>query len=333
MKQFIPATTALATLAALALSACGTTAPAASDSSPIGSSSSKAGPIVMTDATGAKVTLDKAATNVIATEWNVTEDLLALGVNPTGVADVKGYTAWDTAAPLKSAPKDIGTRGEPSLDTIATLRPDLIVATTDLSAATIAQLRKVAPTMVVPSAKGSDQLGLMRERLAAVAKATGTTTRANTLWNGFTSQLTADKKKLAAAGLAGKPVAFADGYRVSNQVTVRPFTKTSAVGAVNSALGLQNAWAVPGDAAYGLASTDVEGLTKLPAATHFLYVENNSDASSAVFTKSLSDNTVWRSLQFVVSGRTHQLPEGIWMFGGPVSMQAYATAVVSALTT
>lgn len=333
MKRFLPATTALTALATLALSGCGTTAPAASDSSSVGSSASKAGPIVMTDATGATVTLDKPATNVIATEWNVTENLVALGVNPTGVADVKGYTAWDTVAPLKNAPTDIGTRGEPSLDTIATLRPDLIVATTDLSAATIKQLRAIAPTMVVKSATGSDQFGVMKTSLDAVARATGTSARATSLWNGFTAELAADKKKLAAAGVAGKPVAFADGYRVSNQVTVRPYTKTSAIGAVNSSLGLTNAWAVKGDAAYGLGTTDVEGLTKLPAQTNFLYVENNSDASSAVFTKSLSGNAVWKSLPFVTSGQTHRLPEGIWMFGGPVSMRAYATAVVSAMTT
>ena len=52
---------------------------------------------------------------------------------PVGVADVKGYTTWVTAEKLDDDAKDVGTRGEPSVDAIVALDPDLIVTTTDLS--------------------------------------------------------------------------------------------------------------------------------------------------------------------------------------------------------
>ncbi|MEG8037641.1 ABC transporter substrate-binding protein [Sphingomonas sp. LR61] len=55
--------------------------------------------------------------------------------------------------PLTGTPKDIGTRGEPSTDTIASIAPDLIVATDDLKDSVITQLRKIAPTIVVASAE------------------------------------------------------------------------------------------------------------------------------------------------------------------------------------
>ncbi|MBK0296453.1 ABC transporter substrate-binding protein, partial [Bacillus sp. S34] len=61
--------------------------------------------------------------------------------------------------PLTGKPKDIGTRGEPSTDTIASIAPDLIVATDDLKDSVVKQLRKIAPTIVVTSANASDQLG------------------------------------------------------------------------------------------------------------------------------------------------------------------------------
>ncbi|MEU9431162.1 iron-siderophore ABC transporter substrate-binding protein [Streptomyces sp. NPDC048252] len=319
-------TAATTTAAALTLAACGTTEPAAD------SSEKPSQAISLTDATGAKIKLDGPATKVVATEWNVVESLVTLGVDPVGVADVKGYKTWDTAVPLKNEPKDIGTRGEPSMDTIASLAPDLIVATTDLTPAAVKQLRKVAPVLEVTSADSTDQIGQMLENLDLIAKATGTTAKAETARTVFEAKVAEGKKALAAAGLAGAQYAFADGYVASNQVSLRPYTSGSLIGAVNEAVGLKNAWTVKGDAAYGLGTTDVEGLTALPKDTRFAYIANDDDASSTPFTGALAKNAVWTSLPFVKAGEVHRLPDGIWMFGGPESMEAYIDAVVDALT-
>ncbi|MBB6074836.1 ABC-type Fe3+-hydroxamate transport system substrate-binding protein [Streptomyces paradoxus] len=40
---------------------------------------------------------------------------------------------------------------------------------------------------------------------------------------------------------------------------------------------------------------------------------------------------MWTSLPFVKADRVHRLPDGIWMFGGPGSMEAYIDALVDAL--
>ncbi len=337
----LTATTAAATataLAALCLAACGTThsaADAADEEAPAAGSSTSgatgraAGPVTLTDATGTQVRLDAPAAKVVGTEWNVVEDLVTLGVDPVGVADVKGYTAWDTAAPLRTSPKDIGTRGEPSMDTIAALAPDLIVATTDLSASAVAQLRKVAPVLEVRSADAADQIGLMTTDLDLIAKATGTEQRAAAVKQAFDAKLASGRKALADAGLAGAPYAFADGYVQANQVAVRPYTSGSLVGAVNERLGLKNAWKVAGDKAYGLAATDVEGLTGL-GDVHFAYIANDTDGDP--FTTALAGNAVWKSLPFVEAGHVSRLPDGVWMFGGPASMGAYVDSVVAALT-
>ena len=318
--------TALATAsaAALALAACGTTEPAADSSEPSAKS------ITLTDASGAKVKLDGPAKKVVGTEWDVVEHLVSLGVDPVGVADIKGYTAWDTSAPLTNKPKDIGTRGEPSMDTIASLSPDLIVANDDLSASVLKQLRKVAPVLEIQSAKASDQIGQMEENLDLIAEATGTTDKAEELKKGFDAKVAEGKKALADAGLAGREIAFADGYVASNQVSIRPYTSGSLLGAVNEAIGLKNAWTVKGDAKYGLATTDVEGLSGL-GDVEFSYIGNDSDGSDP-FTVDLAKNAVWKGLPFVKKGNVHRLPDGIWMFGGAKSMEAYIDALVAALT-
>ncbi|MFJ2632292.1 iron-siderophore ABC transporter substrate-binding protein [Streptomyces sp. NPDC087422] len=328
----VPAAAAtVAAVAALALTGCGTTHSAADESvkSTDSASASAPGPITLTDASGTEVRLDAPATKVIGTEWNVVEDLVALGVDPVGVADVKGYTDWDKAAPLKNSPKDIGTRGEPSMDTIAALSPDLIVATTDLTSSAVTQLRKIAPVLQIRSADSTDQIGLMTKSLDLIAQATGTTQKATEVKQAFDAKLAEGKKALADAGLAGTPYAFGDGYVQANQVSIRPFTSGSLIGNVNERIGLTNAWKVKGDKDYGLATTDVEGLTGL-GDIRFTYIANASDGDP--FADTLAKNAVWKSLPFVKAGHVSRLPDGVWMFGGPASMEAYVDAVVAALT-
>ncbi|MER8219391.1 iron-siderophore ABC transporter substrate-binding protein [Streptomyces sp. NPDC094143] len=319
-------TAATTTAAALTLAACGTTEPAAD------STKKTTGAISLTDSTGATVKLDGPAKKVVATEWNEVESLLTLGVDPVGVADVKGYRTWDTAVPLRNEPKDIGTRGEPSTDTIASLSPDLIVASSDLPDAAVKQLRKIAPVLEIKSADASDQIGQMFKNLDLIAKATGTTDKAEAARESFESKVAAGRKTLAGAKLGGSPVAFADGYVTSNQVSIRPYTSGSLIGSVNEELGLRNAWKVKGDPAYGLGTTDVEGLTALPEDTAFAYIGNDGDKASNPFAGQLKKNAVWSSLPFVKAGDVHRLPDGIWMFGGPGSMEAYIDALVGALT-
>ncbi|MEU0785493.1 iron-siderophore ABC transporter substrate-binding protein [Streptomyces sp. NPDC006173] len=324
MRRHLLALTA-ASAAALVLAGCGTTEPASTNAAAKGTQH-----ITLTDATGAEIKLDGPAKKVVATEWNVVESLVTLGVDPVGVADVKGYKAWDTSAPLNNAPKDIGTRGEPSMDTVASLSPDLIVATSDLPAAAVKQLRKIAPVLELSPADSADQIGRMKENLDLIARATGTGAEATQANKEFDAKIAAGRKTLAAAGLAGRSVAFADGWVASNQVSVRPYTSGSLIGTVNEAIGLKNAWKVKGDKSYGLGSTDVEGLSGL-GDLDFAYIGNASEPSDP-FAKDLAKNSAWTSLPFVKKDNVHRLPDGIWMFGGPKSMQAYVDALVGALT-
>ncbi|MEV7403038.1 iron-siderophore ABC transporter substrate-binding protein [Streptomyces sp. NPDC091267] len=286
--------------------------------------------LTVTDARGKKVKLDGPVKRVVGTEWNVVESLVTLGVDPVGVADVKGYNAYDTAAPLTGDVKDIGTRGEPSVDTVAALKPDLIVATNDLSDAAIRQLSKVAPLIVVRAADAGRQIEQMTDNVNLIAEATGTQDKAKSQLAAFRQKLADGKKELAAAGLGGEKVAFADGWKEGSQVSVRPYVKGSLITDVNTALGLVSPWTMKGDKGYGLAATDVEGLTRI-GDSRFVYIANDDDGGDP-FADGLKDNAVWKSLPFVKKGDVHRLPDGIWMFGGTASMTQYTDALVDALT-
>lgn len=304
----------------LALAGCGTTEEAA-DTEEAASGES----ITVTDARGTDVTLDGPATRVVGTEWNVVENLVTLGVMPVGVADTAGYAEYVSAGgPLDDSVTDIGTRGEPSIDTVASLGADLILATDDLPESAVAQLEELAPVFVVTSADASRQIDQMKENLELVAELTGTTDEAERVIGEYDAAVADGAAALAEAGFDGSRVAFADGHLADGTVSFRPFVAGSLLADVNTELGLVSPWEVEGDPAYGLGATDIEGMTELDADA-LLYIAPDD------LEEELSGNEVWKSLPFVESGDVHRITDPIWMFGGPGSMTQYVDAVVATL--
>lgn len=319
---------ALTGVALLALSACGTTEEAASGTESTEAASGES--ITITDARGKEVVLDGPAERVAGTEWNVLENLAALGVMPVGAADIEGYTNWVGTPALDDTVTDIGQRGEPSIDTLATLDLDLVLVTDQLVEGAIEQIEKTTPVIVVAGGDSSDNIGQMFRNLDLIAQATGTEEQATELKESFDAKVEEGRAAIEEAGLAGAPVAFSDAYVDAGSVSVRPFATGSLVSDVLTELGFKNAWELEGDPAYGLAQTDVEGLTALPDETLFWYITN--DTFGDAYQDELADNAIWKELPFVKEGNVHRLPDSIWMFGGPTSMEAIVDAAVAAAT-
>lgn len=318
-------------LLAVLLAACGTTeppAPASTAAAPAPTTAAPSGPVTLTDSRGKEITLPEPASRLVGLEWNVAEHAVSLGVMPVGVADVAGYGYWVKAEPLDAGVKDVGVRGEPSIDSIAALQPDLVLVTDELPDTAVAQLEEFVPVAFVQGGDAKDSIGSMRRNLEFVAKATGKEAEAAALLAAFDAKLAEGRSKLAAR--AGQRFVFADAYVEGSQVSIRPFAQGSTISDVTEQLGLANAWTEPGDEVYGLAETDVEGLTAVGDADSFLYIANDSDGGDPFGTE-LADNAVWKSLPVVQAGNVHRMPDGIWMFGGPTSMDAYVDAVVAAL--
>ncbi|NJC21139.1 iron complex transport system substrate-binding protein [Arthrobacter pigmenti] len=319
---------ALAAVAMLALSACGTTEEAAGDTETTAAASGET--ITITDARGKEVVLDGPAVRVAGTEWNVIENLVSLGVMPVGVSDIEGYNTWVSSAPLDDTVTDIGLRGEPSIDTLVSLEPDLVLVTDQLVEGAIEQIEETVPVIVVPGGDSSDNIGQMFENLDMIAKATGTEEQAAELKANFDAKVEEGRAAIEEAGAAGTKVAFSDAYVDAGSVSIRPFAPGSLVSDVFAELGLENAWELEGDPAYGLAQTDVEGLTALPEDTHFWYMAN--DTFGDPYQDELKDNAVWKGLPFVEEGNVHRFPDSIWVFGGPTSMEQIIDAAVAAAT-
>ncbi|GIJ22475.1 ABC transporter substrate-binding protein [Micromonospora lutea] len=317
-------TALVAAATAVLLAACGTTE---NTTEPAASTPAASGPVTVTDSRGKEIKLDAPATKVVGLEWGEVEMLVSLGVMPVGVADPKGYATWVSAAKLDPGVKDVGTRGEPSVDAIVALEPDLVVMEDDRGANVISQLEKYVPVIVTKGSDASDNLGRMRTDLNMIAAAVGKTAEAEKLLADFDAAIADGKKKIADAGAAGKPFAIADGWKEGSTVSIRMFGEGALVSQIGIQLGLTNAWKGETDPAWGLGQTDVEGMTVLSSPDlHFFY--NASDGVD-VFADGLNSNAIWKSLPFVKQGNLHRMPDGIWTFGGPLSGKQYIDQFVN----
>lgn len=302
--------------AAALLSACGTT-----EKPTDAAASASAGPVTVTDSRGKAVQLAAPAKRVVGLEWGEVEMLVTLGVMPVGVADVKGYGTWVTAAKLDSTVKDVGTRSEPSVDSIVALQPDLVVMEPQRDSALIGQLEKFVPVIVAEGSDAADNLQRMRDDFTMIATAVGKTDASKQILADFDAKLADAKAKVAAAGNAGKGFAIADGWKEGSSVSIRMFGQGALVSQLGIQLGLTNVWTGKVDEAWGLGVTDVEGLNTLKTSDiHFFY---NASDDDDVFADGLAGNAIWDSLGFVKSKQLHRNPNGIWTFGGPASCLQY----------
>ncbi|MGO2052248.1 Fe3+-hydroxamate ABC transporter [Glutamicibacter sp. BW80] len=342
---------AVTSVAALALlftaTACGTTdtSGSASAQSPSAASANCADDttatstdsVSMTDDLGRTLELDKPAERVVVLEWQEIEDALTLCVTPVGVASPDGYTTYVTAEQLPEGVASVGERGEPDLDSIYALDPDLIIvdAFSDQDPV-LSQLDKGdVPVLAVRGNDSSDPIGNMKNVFSQVAEATGRTERATAVLNEFDAHLAAKKQEVADVKMETTDFMFFDGWVDGSNLTIRPYTDGALFTELGKELGLTPAWSDGINKSfgsggvnkeYGLAQTDVEGLAGVGEANLFY----SNDAGTG-WTTELTSSEIWKNLSAVKEGRTFQFPN-IWGAGGPKSTSQAVDAFADALT-
>jgi iron complex transport system substrate-binding protein len=318
--------------AALLLGACGSTQPAANETD---SGPTAGGPITLTDAADRTVELDAPAERVVVLEWQQIEDVLTLGVEPVGAADVKGYNTWVTAEELDPDTTDVGTRGEPNMDAIFSANPDLVIVEAERGDPVIKQLEKYdVPVLVTQGADTVDPIANMKDTFSLIAQALGQEEEAEEVLEEFDAHLAEAKETIQAADLQTTEFAYADAWLDGSNIAIRPFGQGSLVGELGEAIGLTNVWKGKVDSAYGLGQTDVEGLTAIGDA-HFFFTSTDAltdDAGYAPWMPQLEKNRIWQNAEFVEADRVHPFPAGVWTFGGPRSSQEVIDGYLDGLT-
>ncbi|MDN4066341.1 MULTISPECIES: ABC transporter substrate-binding protein [Paenibacillus] len=270
-------------------------------------------------------------TRIVALEYTYAEDLIALGVQPVGVADVKGYQAWVNTTPgLDANVQDVGTRQEPNLEAIMALDPDLIL-TSDFRAKDIYdKLADIAPTIAFSpyqDENGVDQYQEMIDTFNTIADAVGKQEEAKQVLAGLDETYKAAAEKLKSAGKENAEFTLVQAFSNQNSPVFRIFTDNSMAVKILNKIGLQNANKEPAYEVYGYSEKSVEAFPALQD-SNFLYIVQDDDN---VFETHLKENQVWKNLNFVKENRTYALGGDSWVFGGPLSAKTLVDKAVSVL--
>ena len=267
-----------------------------------------------------------AVERIVTLEWTYTENVLALGMQPVGVADIAGYEAWvDIPVALSRDVVDVGSRQEPNLELIIALEPDLIITSTLRAAENYDELTVIAPTLAFDPypADGSSQYDEMVSTFTTIAEGLGKSAQAQAVLSEL--QRTYDRAAgvLAAAELSDNRFVLAQTYLSGESPVFRLFTDNAMAVEIIARIGLENTWEdAPGQ--YGFSTVDFEGFAGMEA-VNFLYIAQ-PDAREAI-----TGAPVWRTLPFVRSGSAHWLGSDVWLFGGPLSAIELVEAITEAL--
>ena len=171
--------------------------------------------VTIKDAKG-EFTLDKTPSRVVALEYSFVDALAQVSVSPVGVADDnkvdrilpqvrEKITAWQS----------VGTRSQPSLEVIASLKPDLIIADPSRHTAVFEELKKIAPTVMFDSRHESYQENL--ETAQKIGDLVGKSTEMKAKINEHNDYIANIAKNL---GVQGKKASFGtsreDKFNIQN---------------------------------------------------------------------------------------------------------------------
>ncbi|MEA5598169.1 iron-siderophore ABC transporter substrate-binding protein [Rivularia sp. UHCC 0363] len=268
----------------------------------------------------------KTPSRVVALEWVYVEDLLALGIQPVGVADIEGYQKFVNIEPqLAASVVDVGTRAEPNLEAIAQLKPDLIISVELRHQVIYDTLSSIASTLLFnayPSADSVNQLQEMQQTFIKIADTMKRGEQGRAILEKMQATFKQAEKQLSDLKIANKK--FILGQFSDSAPQLRLFTDNAMAVQIIKKIGLENAWQGKFDA-FGFNTVWIEALPKVEAA-NFIYITTDSN----IYWQQLQNNPVWKGLKFVQENRVYPIASDTWVFGGPLSAEILVNKIVNA---
>lgn len=280
-----------------------------------------------------EVRLTETPKRIVALDFNYTEDLLALGITPVGVADIDSPTGFNTLVNIQPAlgPEvvDVGGRQEPNLEIIAELQPDLILTNVYFVQKNYEKLNAIAPTMVFDPypPEGKEQYDEMKETFRVIADMVGKEAEAEKQLEDLQKVYDEAKGKLEAANQAGANVVFAQMTPGQSGPSVWLFTGNSQGARIMKEIGLHPVYRPDIFEQRGVTVTTVEALMDYEDAS-LIYL--NMDSIGGLQDQ-LKANALWNELEFVKQQRVYAIDQRMWAYGGPISAKGLVSEVVKAL--
>lgn len=256
---------------------------------------------------------------VVVLDWDLLEQVLSLDVIPVGATEIESYNQWVVMPPAPKSIEEVGTRAEPNLEKIASLKPDVILATSSQQDL-IPLLQKISPVIYLSNFSAKDD---------AAEVAIGQLKTLATLFNKEEQA----QKQLAelSAQFAILRAKLAQYYPENTEVTVIRFstltsvflpTDNASLNYVLQNLGLKPAITLPAKP-WGITQRRINELSGIDEG-YVLYLRPFPDE------KKLASARLWQALPFV---RKHHVNgvEPVWNYGGVYSLQRMAKAITDSL--
>lgn len=259
----------------------------------------------------------RAATpRLAAIDWAAFETALALGAVPVAATELRQFRTIAVEPDVPAAVTDLGLRGAPNYELLATIAPELILIS-NFYESQRPVLERVAPVLSLPihlpgrrpydPAEAAtrllgDRLGLPADGLIDAARAE------------------IDACRACLSGLGERPVFIVS---LGDSRHFRAFGPDSMFGDVLERLGGRNAWSAVSRYA-AAAPVGIEALARVPEAAVVVVEPVPPEA------RALADGAIWRALPMVREGRVATLPP-VNHFGALPSARRFARLFTKAM--
>lgn len=236
---------------------------------------------------------------IVALDAPVTEMLLAVGVEPAGVAGLGAYRAAQGELPGLEQAVDIGFYYEPNLELLQALAPDLFISSFGIGAPP-ALLERIAPLVSLPIYGGNNSsYGAAIAALSRIGQIAGREPQAAAFIDGHEQRLVGLRKKTSKRVLRSLYLAtpLLDGRHVIL------YGANSLFEAVLDRAGIRNAFSGP-TSPWGIATVGLEELATTRDAV-FVYIESPVTRTAL---SALRSSPIWKMLPFARPERTASVP-------------------------
>ncbi|MFD1384905.1 ABC transporter substrate-binding protein [Rhodanobacter aciditrophus] len=265
-------------------------------------------------------TFNHTPKRVVSLNWDLTEQVIELGIIPVGATEIQSYNEWVMQPPIPDQVPDVGTRAEPNLERIAALTPDVILATAT-QADIIPALEKIAPVVYLENYTADVNAGEVAiQQFVLLGKLFGQSELANQKIAELDNEFTRLKAQLTEAFGSDLPNVLP--VRLSDESSVFLFTENSTSDYVLKRLGLTNPIPLPA-AQWGVTQKRIDVLKDVTNG----YVLN---ILPFPYWDKLNRSYLWKAMPFVREQRINSA-DPVWSYGGAMSLKYLAEGYTQSL--
>ncbi|MCF3643180.1 ABC transporter substrate-binding protein [Rhizobium sp. TRM95111] len=260
-----------------------------------------------------------ATRRIVCLEWTSAEMLVSLGLPPIAVADLKGYRDWVAAPELPAGTVDLGARGEPNLEVIGALKPDLIAGAYGYGYDE-SVFSRFAPLFSVAFYDGTAKpLAQAEAETLRLARLLGRAAAGTALVAATRATLAE-----AAARVAAAPVPPVAVVSLFDDRHVRIYGRGGLFQDVMDRIGLVNAWTGE-TSGWGFSTVGIDALVGVGDARLV-----SLDPIPPHIRIRIEQSSLWANLPCVRTGNVVTIPP-VWPFGGLSAAARFARFAVDAV--